>query len=150
MYIGQDIEAHAWPGVRRVQQMWYASRGDAPAPSRKTLMVRVIASELPFMSIFDVTWDPFILTCRLMGTAFEEAIGEDLTGQIFGADGSLGGFNARARWICENFEPLLIKKLPLIWSPKKNYTIYDTIGFPFLDENGQVNSLLYVNKFYPE
>lgn len=133
-----------------MQQMWYASRGEAPAPSRKTLIVRVIASELPFMSIFDVTWEPFVLTCRLMGSAFEEAIGQDLTGQTYGADGSSGDFNMRARWICENSEPLLITGLPLIWSPKKNYTIYDTIGFPFLDEDGRVNSLLYVNKFYSE
>ncbi len=118
------------------------------APARAALSPMKISESLPFLTIFDISYDPFRMKCRLMGSAFVDAIGYDATGNHADDYPNTDALIRRARWIAAKVQPMLITGLPLAWSPEKNYKTYDTLCLPFLSEDNTVDTILYLNQFH--
>ncbi|SDE39140.1 hypothetical protein [Kordiimonas lacus] len=148
VYIGRDLAGNSWPLADRFLAMWQDLRGNKVAPPRTTLSPMNISEYLPFLTIFDVSYDPFRMKCRLMGSAFVGAIGYDATGHYVDDYPNTEPLIRRARWIVSKVQPMLIIGLPLAWSPEKDYKTYDTLCLPFLDDGDTVDTILYLNQFH--
>lgn len=149
LHYGDAVEPHLWPMARDMFQLWHSLCQDAVAPRRAALSPMEIGEAMPLLCIFDVTGrDPFLMKCRLMGSAFVQAIGYDATGHFTDDYGRTELLNRRANWVCEHIRPLLITGLPLVWSPTKNYKTYDTLTLPFIGDDGAVDAILYLNQFH--
>ena len=148
LHVGSEIESKCWPVALSLLRVWRESSGGRTAPKRNALFPADISNALPLVTIFDVERDPFLLRCRLMGTAFSDAIGFDATGDVAGRLPMSKPIIDRAKWIVDNVQPILMTALPLVWSPDKNYKTYDSLCLPFLGDAGEVDSIWYLNQFH--
>jgi hypothetical protein len=148
LYVRDDIEERLWPEAVHMLQVWREDRGARRAPARTRLTPAKIAEEMPYMSIFDIRQEPFQMTCRLMGSKFVNAIGVDYTGKTTDDVDRTDLIVRRAKWIIQHIEPMLLIGLPLIWSPRKRHKSYDTLCLPFVDQEEQVDTILYLNIFH--
>jgi hypothetical protein len=78
---GDAFLDHCSSRIRRFYQHWLAMRGNRLMPSRADLDPSVIKDLLPGIILIDVTYQPFSLTYRLVGTDEVLARGSDPTGQ---------------------------------------------------------------------
>ncbi|MFC4348408.1 PAS domain-containing protein [Kordiimonas lipolytica] len=148
IFIGPDIASHCWPLAARFLHTWHELRSGKVAPERADLTPMKISEALPFLTIFDVEYDPFRLKCRLMGSAFANAIGYDATGNYVDSYPHTEALTRRAKWVIGKVQPMLITGLPLAWSPEKDYKTYDTLSLPFMGDGDKVEAILYLNQFH--
>lgn len=148
VYIGADVAGHSWPMADQFLRTWQGLKGDKAAPARAALKPMKVGDAMPFLTIFDVSYDPFRMKCRLMGSAFVQAIGYDATGNFACDYPNTDLLIRRAKWIAAKVQPMLITGLPLEWSPEKSYKTYDTLCLPFLGPEDSVDAILYLNRFH--
>ncbi|MEX0297712.1 MAG: hypothetical protein AB3N28_01480, partial [Kordiimonas sp.] len=149
LHTGASISHNCWPLALSMYELWKGKSADNKvAPDWRSLSPSEISEALPLVSIFDVNQVPFLLKCRLMGTAFAEAIGFDATGDDVRDIAGSEALMMRASWVVENIEPLMLVGLPLVWSPEKSYKTYDTLCLPFINKSNEVDTILYLNQFH--
>ncbi len=147
MYRSDELLENLWPDASELYQLWDSKKAGRKACSRKDLTPREMMKQLPLISIHDVATDPFRLKIRLMGTQFVDAIGMDLTGWFVDEVDKTQHVLERAQWVVSMCEPFVCIGLNLIWSPH-DYKHYDSLVLPLTDDQGDVNMILYLNKFY--
>jgi len=148
LYFGDDIEPHCWPVALKILRLWHRKKGSAKTPRRSDISPLEISSALPLLSIFKVSYEPFRLTCSLMGTSFVDAVGFDATGNSLHHLVQSDPVIKRAKWLIGSCEPLLLIGFPLSWAPQKSYKVYDTLCLPFLGDDKSADVIFYLNQFH--
>jgi hypothetical protein len=147
LYNSDEMKGHLWPDARFLYDLWQDKKGERKACSRSDLTPKEMITQLPWIAIHDVALSPFRMKVRLIGTQFVEAIGMDATGQFVDEMDNTAKLIDRAYWVASNCEPILYVGLELIWSPN-DYKHYDSLILPLINDENEVNMLLYFNQFY--
>jgi hypothetical protein len=145
--VGEDIVSHLSGDSKELFDLWKSKRGDRPAPSRKDFTPHEMVNQLPLICLQEVSYDPFRLLVRVQGTHFVDAVGLDATGKYIDEIKKTEGLIARAKWVTSNCEPILCVRMELKWSPY-DYKRFDSLVLPLIDENQNVEKILYYNRFY--
>lgn len=147
LFVGDDLLANCWPRASRMLQLWEELRGDAIAPNRSAISPRNIGEDIALMAFYDIERAPFRLRCRLMGSAFSQAIGYDATGKYIDEQEQTTPTIRRAVWVVHSVTPMLMKDLQLVWSPERSYKSYSSLLLPFIGEGEEVTRIVYLNQF---
>ena len=128
-------------------ELWHQKRGGRVAPARPDLSALDLGDMMPWMSFCDLSWDPFGLRVRMIGTRFVAAIGFDPTGTSVGDVPKADMIVRRSEWVARYLTPLLVIDLPLVWS-QKDFKRYDTLVLPFSDNGVSANMVTFLNLFH--
>lgn len=118
------------------------------APRREELNLRAMSSLLPRFNLLDVTWDPLRFRHRLVGAAYVEMLGRNVTGQL--VDEELYGeatqeiFNS-LKLVAEEIRPY--RRLARLDWHERNWLLQEAAELPLADEDGRVNMILRVSAF---
>lgn len=147
LFVGDELVDNCWPRASRMLRLWDDLRGDAVAPHLSAFSPKNIGEDIALMAFFDVERDPFRLKCRLMGSAFSQAIGYDATGTYIDEQGHTTPTTKRAIWVVNSISPMLVKDLQLVWSPERSYKSYSSLILPFVGDGEEVARIVYLNQF---
>jgi len=132
------LELHAY---------WLTLGRDGTVPDRKRFNPRAIAKLLPSVFLVDVLDDPRDFRFRLVGTAFTQAAGQELTGlrigEIFPPEFQaqvFDGWNA----IVENYGPNWA--LGMMWLKERDYLQWQGVLLP-QSQNGKIDLLMGAGVF---
>jgi hypothetical protein len=83
-YDAYGLTPQTWhPTVRQAYEYWLSIRPTSGLPGRQHVDPSAIPTVLPHLFIVDVSRDPLRFRYRLVGTAYVELMGRDLTGAYY-------------------------------------------------------------------
>jgi len=129
--------------LKLLHALWEAGCNGHALPSRAHFDPVTMPRELlPWVTIFDVEYDPIRFRVRLVGTGIVSAMGMETTGAYLD---QIAGFDcviARANWLVRHRKPFFVSNQPLTWCPDR-YSRYSVIGLPLATNGHDIDMLLY-------
>ncbi|MBL4790992.1 MAG: PAS domain-containing protein [Kordiimonadaceae bacterium] len=146
VYLGDEIDTMPWTEGLDFWEAVQAKRAQGSLLHRKDFSPYEFRKYLPNIFIHNVEYGPLRFKSRIMGTAFAEAVGFDMTGQY--ADEVEGAENVvhRAAFVVHTQQAMAITNLSLTWSAR-NYKSYSFVCIPLYDQDNNINMLLYWAQF---
>jgi len=133
--------------LKLLHALWEAGCNGDVLPARAHFdPVTMPPDLLPWVTIFDVEYDPIRFRVRLVGTGIVNAMGMETTGAYLD---QIPGFDcviARASWLLEHRKPYFTGNQPLTWCPDR-YSRYSVIGLPLATNGHNIDMLLYGMSF---
>jgi len=133
--------------LKLLHAIWEAGCDDGKLASRAHFdPVTIPTKLLPWITIFDVTYDPVRYRVRIVGTGLVGAMGVDTTGSYLD---ELAGFDrviARANWLLDHRKAFFLENLPLTWVHER-YSRYSVVGLPLASNGRDIDMLLYGMSF---
>ena len=122
---------------------WQGLRQGGNIPYRKDFSPAAIPSLLPFVVLVDVLDNPRDFRFRLTGSAFYQAVGQELTGQLIGdvfppdfGSEVFAGWNA----IVENGGPNWARGS--LWREERDFLDWQGVLLPLQAADGTINQLV--------
>ena len=134
------------PAFRKLYDLWEEKRAHRNMPSREDFNPNEFPELLPFVAMADIENEPTRMRLRLIGTAVTEMLGYEATGQYMDVMPDMGARLARAYWIIENKQPILVNDMPLT-NPRKGFTTHSTLILPLSEDENRVNILMSIFSF---
>lgn len=128
--------------VRALYQLWLDKKEQHSLPMRKHFTPQLLQAHLPYLALVDYEKDTGRFCARLIGTAYTEAIGFEITGKYLDEIENAQGMEDRHKWLLEHNQPYFAALDEMSWGAR-TYKNYAVIGCPLYDEEGDINMILY-------
>jgi hypothetical protein len=144
-YDAYGFMASAWhPIVRQVYEYWLAIRPAAGLPGRQHVDPGAVTPALPYLFIVDVSRDPLRFRYRLVGTAYAELMGRDLTGAYYDEvhPGFTGEIRRQYMDAVEHRRPAYRKGRAMYVNEERRWPIVERVIAPLARNGSDVDMIL--------
>jgi hypothetical protein len=145
IYDAYGFAAAAWhPIVRQVYEYWVSIRPAAGVPGRQHIDPSAITAALPYLFIVDVCRDPLRFRYRLVGTAYAELMGRDLTGAFYDEvhPGFTGEIRRQYADAVEHRRPAYRKGRAMYVNEERRWPIVERVIAPLARNGSDVDMIL--------
>jgi hypothetical protein len=126
---------------RDLYALWLAKRPAGGLPARRAFDPVEMPRLLPWVTLFDVEYEPMRFRVRLVGTGVVEGTGMDNTDRYLDELNCIEHTLARCRQLVETRQPYFHANLPMPWSPN-DFRTYTVLGLPLADDGLTVDKIL--------
>ncbi|MEK9660546.1 MAG: PAS domain-containing protein [Alphaproteobacteria bacterium] len=130
------------PGVHReLYALWLGKLSGKRLPARGDFDPLEMPRLLPYVTLFDVEYEPIRFYVRLAGTAIAEGIGMEFTGHYLDEMENIENTLERCVRLVETRQPYFHASLPLVWS-QNDFRSYSVLGLPLATDGETVDMIL--------